>query len=102
MVEVDEEIKKDLEVGVEIDEEELFKRIYKKMNFVGVCVKQLKRNIKQVGEINRRVKMMFKFWIFLEMRDFLVEGVYKFDFNIDFYKGVSEEFDIDESKIIFE
>lgn len=39
MVEVDEEIKKDLEVGVEIDEEELFKRIYKKMNFEGVCVK---------------------------------------------------------------
>lgn len=99
MAEVDEEIKKDLEAGVEIDEEELSKRIHKKMNLEGARAKQLKRNTKQVGEINRRAKMMSKLRTLPEMRDFPAEGAYKPDPNIDSYKGVSEEFDIDESKI---
>lgn len=36
------------------------------------------------------------------MRDFLVEGVYVFDVNIDFYKGGFVGFDIDEGEIICE
>lgn len=46
--------------------------------------------------------MMLKLRIFLEMRVFLVEGVYVFDFNIDLYRGEIVGFDIDEGEIICE
>lgn len=45
---------------------------------------------------------MLKLWIFLDMRDFLIEGVYIIDFNIDLYKGEIEDFDINDVEIIYE
>lgn len=99
MTEVDEEVQRDLAKNIEIDEEELSRRIHKKMEVKGARAKQLTKNNKQVGEINRRAKMMSKLTTLPQMRDFPAEGAYVPDANIDFYKGGSAGFDIDEGEI---
>lgn len=99
MAEVDDEVQTDLAKGIEIDEEELSKRIHEKMKLEGARAKQFKKNNKQVGEINRRAKMMAKLRTLSEMRDFPAEGAYVPDPSIDSYRG---GFDIDESEITHE
>lgn len=99
MAEVDEEVQRDLELGKEIDEEELSRRIHEKMKLKGARAKQLKKTNKQVGEINRRAKMMSKLRTLPEMRDFPAEGAYVPDSSIDSYIG---GFDIGESEVTHE
>lgn len=99
MAEVDEEVERDLAKNIEIDEEELSRRIHEKMKVKGARAKQLTRNNKQVGEITRRAKMMSKLKTLPQMRDFPAEGAYVPDANIDSYKGGAAGFDIDEGEI---
>lgn len=99
MTEVDEEVQRDLAKGIEIDEEELSRRIHEKMKDKGARAKQLTRNKKQVGDITRRAKMMSKLKTLPQMRDFPAEGAYVPDANIDSYKGGAAGFDIDEGEI---
>nr|XP_022298722.1 uncharacterized protein LOC111107687 [Crassostrea virginica] len=102
MAEVDEEVQRDLAAGKEIDEEELSRRIHEKMKLKGARAKQLKKHKKQVGEINRRAKMMSKLQTLPQMRDFPAEGSYVPDPNIDSYEGGADGLEIEEGAITIE